>query len=57
MKKRFNLNKIKTESYNTIVIDNNPIDVVSEGDYITKGHKVVVTQVTGNRVVVRPVTE
>ena len=41
----------------TIVIDNNPIDVVSEGDYITKGHKVVVTQVTGNRVVVRPVTE
>ncbi len=25
MKKRFNLNKIKTESYNTIVIDNNYI--------------------------------
>ena len=46
MKKRFNLNKIKTESYNTIVIDNNyikanqivkmelPIDInVAYGEY------------------------
>ena len=41
----------------TVVIDGNPIDVVSEGDYITKGQKVVVVEVTGSRVVVRPIAE
>ena len=41
----------------TVVIDGNPIDVVSEGDYVTKGQKVVVVEVTGSRVVVRPLAE
>lgn len=41
----------------TIVIDGNPVDVVSEGDYVTKGRKVVVVEVTGSRVVVRPIAE
>ncbi len=39
----------------TVVIDVNPVDVVSEGDYIAKGTKVIVTEVTGGRVVVRPI--
>lgn len=37
----------------TVLIDGNPIDVVSEGDYIEKGRTVTVVEVTGNRVVVR----
>lgn len=41
----------------TVVIDGNPVDVVSEGDYITKGQRVVVVEVTGSRVVVRPIAE
>lgn len=37
----------------TAIFDNEPIDVVSEGDYITKGSKVIVVGVNGSRVVVR----
>lgn len=36
-----------------IVIDGEQIDVVSEGQYIEKGSKVIVTNVTGRRIVVR----
>jgi membrane-bound serine protease (ClpP class) len=38
-----------------IEIDGNRIDVVTEGDYITRGVKVQVVKVEGTRVVVRPV--
>ena len=37
----------------TVVIDGEPVDVVSEGDYIEKGRQVTVVAVTGGRVVVR----
>ncbi len=37
----------------TVIIDEKPVDVVSEGEYIKKGEKVTVISVTGNRVVVR----
>lgn len=40
-----------------VFIDNNPIDVVSEGAYIKKGETVEVVAVNGNRVVVRKVDE
>ena len=36
-----------------MVINGEPVDVVSEGDYIEKGRQVTVVAVTGNRVVVR----
>ena len=39
----------------TVRIDGRPIDVVSEGVFITKGTQVVVLSVSGSRVVVRPV--
>jgi len=39
----------------TIVIDKNPVDVVSEGSFIKKGEVVEVVSVNGNRVVVRKV--
>ena len=37
----------------TVIIDGEPVDVVSEGDYIPKGQQVRVVSVNGNRVVVR----
>ena len=37
----------------TVVINGEPVDVVSEGDYIEKGRQVTVVAVPGNRVVVR----
>lgn len=37
----------------TAVFDKEPIDVVSEGEYILKGARVKVIGVNGNRVVVR----
>ncbi|MBO6179221.1 MAG: hypothetical protein J6O04_08610 [Selenomonadaceae bacterium] len=40
-----------------VFIDNNPVDVVSEGAYIKKGELVEVVAVNGNRVVVRKVDE
>lgn len=39
----------------TVVIDGNPIDVVSEGIYIEKNAPVVVHSVQGNRIVVRKI--
>ena len=39
----------------TAIFDSEPIDVVSEGEYIVKGEKVVVIGVNGGRVVVRRV--
>lgn len=37
----------------TVIIEDNPVDVVSEGEYIKKGEKVVVLAVEGGRIVVR----
>ncbi|MCR5175314.1 MAG: hypothetical protein K6C05_00535 [Anaerovibrio sp.] len=37
----------------TVIINGEPVDVVSEGDYIPKGQQVKVVSVNGNRVVVR----
>ena len=37
----------------TVIIDKNPVDVVSEGSFIKKGEIVKVVAVNGNRVVVR----
>lgn len=37
----------------TVVIHGEPVDVVSEGDYIAKGTLVTVVAVNGNHVVVR----
>ena len=39
----------------TMLIEGNPVDVVSEGDYIRKGSLVEVIGVNGSRVVVRQV--
>lgn len=39
----------------TVIIDKNPVDVVSEGGFIKKGETVEVVSVNGNRVVVRKV--
>ena len=41
----------------TMLVDKNPIDVVSEGAYIQKGETVEVVSVNGSRVVVRKVEE
>jgi len=37
----------------TVILNGEPVDVVSEGDYIPKGQEVKVVSVNGNRVVVR----
>ena len=37
----------------TVIINGEPVDVVSEGDYIPKGQEVKVIAVNGNHVVVR----
>lgn len=37
----------------TVIIDGEPVDVVSEGDYVAKGQEVTVVAVNGNHVVVR----
>ena len=37
----------------TVILNGEPVDVVSEGDYIPKGQEVRVVSVNGNRVVVR----
>lgn len=37
----------------TAIFDKEPIDVVSEGDYILKGAKIEVVGVNGSRIVVR----
>lgn len=39
----------------TMLIDDTPVDVVSEGDFIVKGKTVKVIDVTGNRILVREV--
>lgn len=39
----------------TVLIGDEKIDVVSEGEYITKGSKVRVIAVEGNKVVVRKI--
>ena len=41
----------------TMLIEGNPVDVVSEGDYIRKGSLVEVIGVNGSRVVVRQVQD
>lgn len=41
----------------TVIIDNNPVDVVSEGEYIPKGEMVKVLAINGSRVVVRRVNK
>lgn len=37
----------------TVLVDGEPVDVVSEGDYIPKGQEVTIVSVNGNHVVVR----
>jgi len=36
-------------------IDGQSFDVVSTGDYIEKGEEVIVSEVDGNRIVVKPI--
>lgn len=39
----------------TILIDDSPIDVVSEGSYISKGEKVRIVKIEGSRIIVRKI--